>query len=263
MMEKIALGCARWGTFVEKRIAFKILDIFVEGGGRRIDSSTNYPINGIAKDHGLANRILTDWIRHNPGVDLNVFVKIGSLDNSGGPETDLSAGYLQSKFDNLKQNFGMNLGGLGIHWDNREESDIEDIRETTTKLNQFHQNGLRIGLSGITAKQAYFRAAPTLHDVWEIQVKESVNNFKVREEYQKFLPDSRYVAYGISGTQTNSSIRRDVTNLGAIKNYEGSLSLDSYVNFIKEILSRDPIYQVIIGPRTTDQIYSVAKNLAD
>ena len=50
MINRLVLGTAKWGSEVDIDAAFSILNTFVNYGGTHIDTSTNYPINGIESD---------------------------------------------------------------------------------------------------------------------------------------------------------------------------------------------------------------------
>ena len=189
-MESLILGSARWGSKIDKGTVFKMLDKFIEHGGRQIDGAVNYPINGIAKDFGLANRYLSEWISLNSEVDLNIFIKLGSINNSGGPESDLSAKVLHKNFEILQQDFGTSLGGIGVHWDNRGIDRIEQINETIQQFSCLHDNGFRIGMSGVKEIETYSQLAPNLQNAWEIQVKENVDDHTIRESYMNFFPEA-------------------------------------------------------------------------
>jgi len=251
MIKSLVLGTAKWGSLVDKTIAFQILDKFVDSGGRLIDSATNYPINGVRKDFGLANKFLVDWITQNPGVDLNVFVKLGAIDNLGGPNNDLSGKSLHRSVEMLQQSFEQSLGGLGVHWDNRGIDDSDEISETLQQFNQLHQTGYRIGFSGVRIAETYMRLAPNLRNSWEIQVKETVGSHTVRDGYLPFFPKASYFVYGISG---NNALPKDDVN--DIQTHESSKA-DLYFFSIREILENHEVEKVIIGPRTTEQIESL------
>ena len=257
MIENLALGTARWGSEIDKKIAFKLLDRFVESGGRFIDSAANYPINGVAEDFGLANKFLSEWFSLNQDVDLSIFVKLGSVSNSGGPESDLSAGTIHNNFESLHHKFGKSLGGVGVHWDNRGIDMAEQVHETIQQLELFHKNGFRIGISGVREVGTYLRLAPSLENVWEIQVREKVDDHSIRDSYLGFFPNASYFVYGINGRRLSSSTSvRGSEDINTQSEKQES-NADRYFLWIKTILDRNGVHKVIIGPRTLQQLDSI------
>ena len=263
MIGSLILGSARWGSKIDKVTVFKMLDKFIEYGGRQIDSATNYPINGIAKDFGLANRYLSEWISLNSEVDLSVFIKLGSINNSGSSESDLSGKVVHQNFEILQQDFGTNLGGIGIHWDNRGVESVEQINETIQQINSFYDDGFRIGMSGVKEIQTYLQLAPNLQNVWEIQVKENVDDHTIRDRYMNFFPKATYVAYGIYSS--NLAIRTLKTGkLGKeIHDEKEKVKADLYFKSIKKILESNEVKKVIIGPRTLQQLDSILVRMSE
>jgi aryl-alcohol dehydrogenase-like predicted oxidoreductase len=257
MIEKLALGTARWGSEIDIKTVFKLLDRFVESGGRYIDSATNYPINGVAEDFGLANKILSKWISLNLDVDLSIFVKLGSVSNSGGPESDLSAERIYNDFESLHHKFGKSFGGVGVHWDNRGIDKVEQIKETIQQLALFHKNGFRIGISGLREVGTYSSLAPSLQNVWEIQVKEKVNDHSIRDSYLSFFPYASYFVYGINGRRLLSSASIQGSKEVNRQSEQQESNADRYFLWIKTILDRNGVDKVIIGPRTLQQLDSV------
>ena len=249
MIEKLILGCAYWGSRISPPVAMKLLDLYVESGGRQVDTATNYPINGNLDDFGLANKIIAQWLNANTNIALDVFVKIGSIDNSGGPECDLTYGNLSRDVRQLSNIFENNLGGVGIHWDNRGEESKKEITETTNFMRTLHQQSLRIGFSGLKYEETYLSSAPDLANHWEIQVKESILKQDVRKKYLKFYPEAKYIAYGI-GSEKHSTTEdfQPRTELEILK--QGT----DYYNQVDELLTIRRIDKVLIGPRTLNQL---------
>lgn len=254
MIERLILGCAHWGSRISKPIAIQLLDLFVESGGRQVDTATNYPINGSVTDLGLANRIIADWLKSNPGIVLDILVKIGSVDNSGGPECDLTYKNLTSNMRRISNIFRDNLGGVGIHWDNRGEQSKEEITETTDFMRTLHEQSFRIGFSGLKHKDTYLNSAPDLADCWEIQVKETISNMDVRMEYLKSYPIAQYIAYGI-GSEKHSSKQYFQDHIDPATSKVES----DYCNIVEEILSKRKVSKVLIGPRTLNQLDQIIK----
>jgi aryl-alcohol dehydrogenase-like predicted oxidoreductase len=257
MIESLILGSARWGSKIDKVTVFRMLDKFIEYGGRKIDGATNYPINGIAKDFGLANKYLAEWLSLNSGVELNVFIKLGSVNNSGSPESDLSGRTFHENFEKLQEDFGSSLGGIGVHWDNRGVDRLEQINETLQQIQLFHDDGYRIGMSGVKEVKTYLQIAPKLQSVWEIQVKENVDDHTIRDRYMEFFPEASYVVYGINSINLESRTLNANNTSSEIQGEEQKVRADLYSLSIKNILECNEVKKVIIGPRTLQQLESI------
>ena len=257
MIDSLVLGAARWGSRIDKKTVFNLLDKFVESGGRYVDSSKNYPINGVTDDFGLANRFLSEWISHNPNAQLDIFLKLGAVDNSGGPLSDLTSKTIQRDFHIHQQLFGEFLGGVGVHWDDRNGEDLPQIKETIQQFEQFHGLGFRVGLSGVNEKERYSQLSPNLRDVWEIQVKETVEDRKARDAYAEFFPNATFLAYGISGVEPLA--KRLSSNHPEKENLQcgPQSNEDLYSWWIQKLLDSSGVNKIIIGPRTVQQLEGI------
>ncbi|MBU0538656.1 MAG: aldo/keto reductase [Gammaproteobacteria bacterium] len=196
--KNIILGTALWGWGIDQRTAYELLDNFVQVGGRYIDVAQNYPINKQKQDFGLAAKWLTEWITINGERDVSIILKVGSLDNMGGSETNLSASNIRSSEAEFREKWGAALAALAIHWDNRDDDEFEGIQETINVLSDFFRRGGGIGFSGVQRPDLYLKAAPELAKDWWIQVKENALTDSARLKYSKCFPDSTYIAYGIN-----------------------------------------------------------------
>lgn len=270
----LVLGTALWGWGIDRATAYEILEGFLAEGGRVVDTATNYPINNVADDFGLAVQWIADWVKSNASSALELSVKIGSVDNMASCHTALEANQVEIAADRLLQEFGSSLGCVSIHWDNRgeDESQVDAVSRTVDAMLRLKQQGLEIGLSGIKYPEAYFHANPVLADEWIIQVKENVSTRAARERYQQFFPRARYLAYGINlgGLKVESSTASSSTSLRKInipaaiseklvsllhsdhsfKPRPQSLSeLALALSFMNEALSG-----VIVGPRNMEQL---------
>lgn len=217
--KKLILGTAMWGWGISRNTAYDILDKFLLNGGIFVDTATNYPINKYNEDYGLAIRWLTEWQQINQNTKLSLIVKIGSINNMGGPENDLSQRNIFETTKRLRDLFELALSCVSIHWDDRKNDDADQnaIAETVAAMAKIHEEGLDIGLSGIKNPEYYYLSNPSLAKHWIIQVKENLITSATRLSYQKFFPDAKYLAYGI--------------NMGGIK--IGEYSSDSSVNLRK------------------------------
>jgi len=202
MRERLfVLGTAMWGWTVSKSEAFRLLNVFEEWGGVIIDSATNYPINGEQTSNGEALKWISEWFASNPQTKLKVLIKIGSTDNSGSSESDLSKSRLLNEMARQINNFGpTSLLGLGIHWDNRPDKSgsLSGMVESLEAMREIANSGLEIGISGIRRPDLYRQLAPDLAAKWIIQVKENVLDSSTRQKYTQIFPHSRILAYGMN-----------------------------------------------------------------
>ena len=203
------LGTALWGWGVDEPTANAIIDRYVGAGGVRVDTAMNYPINGQEKDFGRANSILGNWLKRNPGAGLEVFCKIGALDNSGGAKVNLRRSSILTTVELLRAKFGDQLWGIGVHWDNR--SSQKEIGQTVEAMAALHAEGFAIGLSGVSRPDLYAKCLPQLASEWWMQVKENAATCKARRSYTPHFPTARYIAYGINmgGVKMTDAARPD------------------------------------------------------
>ncbi|WDH24905.1 aldo/keto reductase [Pseudomonas chlororaphis] len=270
----LVLGTALWGWGIDRNAAHQLLDNFLNNDGSIVDTATNYPINKQGKDFGLAISWIESWVKSNPNSNLSVIVKIGSIDNSGNPDADLNPNKITSTTNDLKDRLGEALSCVSVHWDNRgnDEHDLNSIEKTLNAMSEIQQSGLRIGLSGIKHPELYYKANPELSDSWIIQIKENFTTQKARENYYKYFPNAKYLAYGINlggvkidPTEKNSSV--ELRNIAHPKTLVEKLSkfLDSNhqltprpttLNELALAFSyANPVLSgVIIGPRNITQL---------
>jgi hypothetical protein len=235
MKSNVYLGTAAWGQKTTKHEAFAILDEFVKNDFNFVDTATNYPINGKSEDFRLAVSWLMEWQRSNLTTQLNVFVKIGSVNNLGDERVNLSRDHISDVIDELQTSFGVNLYGVGIHWDNRGEDCYEEIHETILTLNSL-RNNLKLGMSGIRHPDLYFKTKEIDCD-WFIQVKEYPGYTAGRENYLSYFSKNPYIAYGLS----------HFINLSAEPN--GRRKKEVYFQGLGYFLRNTDLHGFIVAPR--------------
>jgi aryl-alcohol dehydrogenase-like predicted oxidoreductase len=198
--KRLVLGTALWGWSVGRSTAFALLDHFVAGGGCYVDTATNYPINGVPSDFGKATGWLREWLRSNGLNSLRIILKTGAVDNSGKPESQLSAKYLRWTHEHFSSEFEEALDTISTHWDNREDAPAERgaVAEIVDEFRRLAEKGLSIGLSGIKNPELYHRLAPDLSEKWWIQVKENVLTDTARRLYELHFENARFLAYGLN-----------------------------------------------------------------
>lgn len=179
----LLLGTAQWGWTVPRDKAFRLLDTWLAAGYRHLDAATNYPINKIPADFRASERILREYIRAHGLRDLNITMKIGSLDNLRTPDIDLAPSFIYMMAEEYLRLFDTNLQTIMLHWDNRE--DEQCIGDTLKALSRIQQEfKLRPGVSGVKYPQAYARANRETGLVFDIQIKHNI----LHSDLQHYLP---------------------------------------------------------------------------
>ncbi len=221
----LLLGTAQWGWNTARTEAFRLLDAWLAAGHRAVDCATNYPINRNPADFRAAEKILHEYIQAHGLHDLQVTMKIGSLDNLRSPDVNLAPSFVLMMGEEYLRQFRENLRCVMLHWDNRD--DEAAIRDTLQALAILEKNyGLRPGLSGIAHPEAYARANTDLALGFDIQLKHNV----FLSDYERYaplrvahLPESpnpqtsptTFTAYGINagGVKLDAAYRADSTYL--------------------------------------------------
>lgn len=191
------LGTASWGWNVDRATAFSLLDHWLKKGYRALDAATNYPINKNPEDFRAAEIILTEYIQAHGVRDLQITMKIGSLNNLRTPDNNLEPSFLLMMAEEYLRRWGSNLSCVMIHWDHR--SDEASILKTLETLHILHERyGLRPGLSGIEHPELYRAANSHVGLAFDVQVKHNVLQSGL-DHYNPLLEDgNRFFAYGIN-----------------------------------------------------------------
>lgn len=260
LISNLVLGTAKWGSEIDRESAFSILEFYLESGGIWIDTATNYPINKRENDLGLSLRIISEWLGLNPGVQINVFCKIGSTNNSGSASSNLTPAKMKYDLAQLELILEQNLKGIGIHWDNRGPEEIEQVAETLVQMQSFHTNGYSIGFSGVANPNLYAKLAPELKGKWVIQVKESLGDSSPRKIYLEHFPNAQFLAYGISGKSTVAKVSSDELIVQEFNDLLSSQNL-TYAEKIAFLIKRRGVDKVIIGPRNLTQLKQTIKHI--
>lgn len=269
--QSLVLGTALWGWGIDKAAAFEMADLFVAGGGRLIDTATNYPINRNPDDFGKASAWIAEWLRLNPKSGLRVTAKIGSVDNTGGPATLLGPSFIGLSVGFLEAQFHGALSIVAIHWDNRE--DPTEIEGTLGGFREIRQRGFAIGFSGVRRPDLYAQLAPDLAGDWVIQVRENLRSRQARDHYSPHFPKARYLAYGINmgglklegscGPGSSMSLRgidipaEDLARVRSFLERHQTLSFaPSTMNELALLNAHftSVISGVVVGPRNADQL---------
>ncbi len=191
----LLLGSAMWGWNTPKETVFNLLDEWYAQGFRQVDAATNYPINKNPSDFRLSEKILLEWIKTHGISDLQVMMKIGSVNNLFTPEHILTKSFILMMLDEYQHLFENNLHTIMVHWDNREKE--EEINETLEAFLIAKNKGLNIGLSGIKHPNIYFELNKKYNFDFSIQIKHNV----IHSDYQRYVPfhgKRRFITYGIN-----------------------------------------------------------------
>lgn len=184
-----------WGWTVDKSICFQLLDQFYQAGLRQVDAATNYPINRNPEDFRAAENILLEWINAHGIQDLQVIMKVGSVNNLYTPEHNLQKSFLLFNLDDYHHRLGSNLHTLMIHWDNREEPAA--IRQSLEALEMTVSMGVQAGLSGIRHPDIYAVLNREFHLRYRIEIKHNL----FYSDYPRYAPlhdAAEFLAYGIN-----------------------------------------------------------------
>ncbi|GAB4255802.1 MAG: hypothetical protein Kow0027_22670 [Saprospiraceae bacterium] len=193
--DELVLGTAMWGWTVDKATAFQLLDAWYAAGQRKVDTATNYPIDRVPEHFRLAEQILAEWIRANGVEDLQVNIKVGSLNNMHTPDHLLTRSFMLIMLDEYQFLFGNNLHTFMVHWDNRE--DEKEVEDTFLAFGEVVAKGLCPGLSGIRHPEIYASLNDTYGFDFDIQLKHNVVQSDV-ERYARHFSARCFYAYGIN-----------------------------------------------------------------
>lgn len=131
----IALGTMYFGTRVEEKLAFSILDRYAELGGSYIDTSNNYSFwTSDTGFGGQSETLLGRWLASNPGVRVRLSTKVGAQPTRVGGFPDHLEGLRK---DVVRESMAQSLERLGVagvdlYWAHVEDPTVplEDLVET-------------------------------------------------------------------------------------------------------------------------------------
>lgn len=131
----MALGTMYFGTRVDERTAFSILDRYAELGGAFIDTSNNYSFwTSETGFGGQSEALLGRWLASNPGVRVRISTKVGAQPTRVGGFPDHLEGLGK---DVVRTAMAQSLERLGVdsvdlYWAHVEDPavPVEDLVET-------------------------------------------------------------------------------------------------------------------------------------
>ncbi|MEV6283934.1 aldo/keto reductase [Kribbella sp. NPDC051770] len=123
----MALGAMYFGTTVDERTAFAILDRYAELGGALIDTSDNYSFwTSETGFGGQSEAVLGRWLAANPGVPVRLSTKVGAQPTRvrGFPEhleglrEDVVRGAMAGSLERL------GVDGVDLYWAHVEDPSV-------------------------------------------------------------------------------------------------------------------------------------------
>lgn len=131
----MALGAMYFGTRVDERTAFSILDRYAELGGAWIDTSDNYSFwTSETGFGGQSEALLGRWLASNPGIRVRLSTKVGAQPTRVGGFPDHVEGLRE---DAVRRAMAESLERLGVdavelYWAHVEDPSvpIDDLVET-------------------------------------------------------------------------------------------------------------------------------------
>ncbi|MFG1626751.1 aldo/keto reductase [Kribbella sp. NPDC049227] len=131
----MALGTMYFGTTVDERTAFSILDRYAELGGAFIDTSDNYSFwTSETGFGGQSEALLGRWLASNPGVRVRLSTKVGAQPTRVGGFPDHLEGLRE---DVVRAAMAQSLERLGVdgvdlYWAHVEDPTVpvQDLVET-------------------------------------------------------------------------------------------------------------------------------------
>ena len=131
----MALGTMYFGTRVEDRAAFAILDRYAELGGRWLDTSNNYSFwTSDTGFGGQSEALLGRWLRSNPGVTVRLSTKVGAQPTRPGGFPDhlegLGRAAVRESLSGSLDRLG--VGAVDLYWAHVEDPEVpvDDLAAT-------------------------------------------------------------------------------------------------------------------------------------
>jgi aryl-alcohol dehydrogenase-like predicted oxidoreductase len=191
------LGTASWGWNADRNTAFSLLDSWLQKGFRGVDMAVNYPANNNPADFRAAEKILTEYMQAHGLHDLQITLKIGSINNLCAPENNLTPGFLLKTAEAYCRMWGDNLSCVMIHWDHRnDESAVSASLGALRTLRDRY--GLRPGLSGIKHPELYRAANVQFGLSFDIQLEHNILQSNLAHYKPLFETGNRFFACGIN-----------------------------------------------------------------
>lgn len=153
MTVTMALGTMYFGTRVDERTSFALLDRFVSAGGTLIDTADNYSFWSSDSGHGgQSETVIGRWLAANPGVRdrVHLSTKVGAEPGRTGTWPGNREGLAAAS---VREGIKGSLDRLGtdrvdLYWAHMEDRSVP-LEETVTALGELVDAGTvaRLGVS--------------------------------------------------------------------------------------------------------------------
>ena len=145
----LVLGTMYFGTRLDERASFALLDRFVEAGGTTVDTANCYAFWESGTGHGgQSEAVIGRWLAANPGVreQLVVATKVGVEPSDDGGLEGLSDEVVERECARSLDRLGIDR--IDVYWAHGEDR-TTDLEETVTAFGALVKNGLvaRLGVS--------------------------------------------------------------------------------------------------------------------
>jgi len=143
-VSKLGLGCISFGSSLNKKISFELMDTFFANGGNFLDTANNYAFWDENSNGSESETVIGEWLslRKNRN-EVIIATKIGALPNETGPQdfTNLqgnSRGVILREVDKCLSRLQTDyIDLLYLHIDDRNS----DLRETMKTLYELKKTG--------------------------------------------------------------------------------------------------------------------------
>jgi len=149
----MALGAMEFGSRVEKRTAFDLLDQYVDAGGEWIDTANCYAFWQDPSGHGGASEtLLGSWLAARPGVRdrVKLATKVGCEPTSPGSYPASTEGLSRSAISRAAEESLRRMGTdrVELYWAHRDDR-ATDLEETLGAFGELAARGV-IGSVGLS-----------------------------------------------------------------------------------------------------------------
>jgi aryl-alcohol dehydrogenase-like predicted oxidoreductase len=146
---ELVLGTMYFGTRTDEPTSFALLDRFVEGGGRVLDTANCYAFWVSDTGHGgQSEAVIGRWLRANPGLreELVIASKVGAEPLDSGGVEGLSAEVIARESARSRERLGVET--IDVYWAHVEDRGV-DLAETVAAFGALVEEGAvrRLGAS--------------------------------------------------------------------------------------------------------------------
>jgi hypothetical protein len=255
-LDFLTLGTASWGQKISKNNAHRILALFYENGYRCVDTATNYPIDKNPENFGMTLNWLTEFRTDFP--ELKIYVKAGAATNFGDSDTLLNSSYLDLLFHKLSSELGVNLAGIGIHWDNLGQGEARS--EVIEFLTNLSRQGLLIGLSGVQSLENYAATNESRTLPWNFQINLSPliepTGINQKLRIRDLFPNAKIYGYNLLGGSKSTDKWLASERKAKLSGHFDIAASGTMISLLEAIISRSSTQKIdgiLIGPTTIEQ----------